>query len=250
MPTLVGTQQESVTDFRSNQSEDSEATIMETDIPYSQVDDDNDTEPDITNALIEVWKTMQQTTSSHHPPSSCVRRESPDYEPKKAARQSAPEYKAQKAARDKARRSTEEYKAYLRAYRQSPEYKERLASQRAYRQSPEYKARLAELRPRKAALDKARRSTEEYKLQARLNDKRKAECQRAEEALCPALAEERKKKARPKQAIYYHYNKEKLAARRSTPEMKAKKAAYDKARKEKLRASTEYLACEINQSIN
>lgn len=229
MPTLVGTQQESVTDFRSNQSGDSEATITKPDISYSQVGDDNDTEPNITNALIEVWKTMQQAAPSHHPPSRYeddgsdadpeegrVGRESPDYKAKQAARQSTPEYKAQKSARDKDRRSTEEYKAYAKAYRQ------------VYCSTPEYKAR-------RAARDKARRSTEEYRLQAKLKARRKAECQRAEEALCPALAEERKKQARPKQAIYYQHNKEKIAARRSTPEMKAKKAAYDKARKEKNR---------------
>ncbi len=69
MPNLVGAQQKAVTDLRSDQSEDCEATITKTDNSYSQVDGDSDTEPNITNALIEVWKTMQKTTSSHRPPS-------------------------------------------------------------------------------------------------------------------------------------------------------------------------------------
>ena len=212
IPTLVGTQQESVTDFRSNQSENGEATIAKTDISYSQVGDDNDTDPDEGRVRRE---------SLDYKAKKAARRSTPEYKAQQADRQSTPEYKAQKAAYDKARRSTEEYKLW----RSTPEYK----AQQADRQStPEYKAQ-------KAARDKARRSTEEYKLQARLEARRKAECQRAEEALRPALAEERKKKARPKLAIYYQSNKEKLAALRSTPEMKAKKAAYDKARKDKHR---------------
>ena len=148
-----------------------------------------------------------------------------------------PTPKSKRAAYDKARRSTEEYKlqARLKARRKAECRRAEEALCPALAEERKSKAR------EKAAYDKARRSTEEYKLQARLKARRKAECRRAEEALCPALAEERKSKARERLSTYYQSNKEKIAARRSTAEMKAKKAAYDKARWEKKQSPLELL---------
>ena len=108
---------------------------------------------------------------------------------------------------------------------------------------PEHKGLAYDIachRAKRAAYDKARRSTEAYKLQC----KRKREQERAEEALNPDLARERKQRRdaqyqarKPAQAAKYQKNKERLAAKRSTPEMKAKKAAYDAARGKARRAA-------------
>ena len=89
-------------------------------------------------------------------------------------------------------------------------------------------------RRKKAIYDKARRSTAEYKLRM----KQKRDLEKEEEALFPEVAEERKRKqsaryeaSKAKRLQYYRVNRERIAARRSTPEMKARKAAYDRARR-------------------
>ena len=145
--------------------------------------------------------------------------------------------RAKKAAYDKARRSTEAYRLQCKQKREKN--KERLAAKRSTPENKAKKAAYDKARKDRAAYDKARRSTEAYRLKC----KQKREQERAEEALDPDLARERKQRRlaqyqarKHMTAALYQKNKERLAAKRSTPENKAKKAAYDKARKERLAA--------------
>lgn len=114
--------------------------------------------------------------------------------------------------------------AYFKAYRQLPESKEKRAKyNKAYSAKPENKAK-------KAAYDKARRATTEYK----------------EKELVRRSTKEFKQMNSLKNARYYarlqelypekhQAIKEKKAARRSIPENKAKKAAYDRARRQRMK---------------